>query len=210
MPVPKSLEVLTPYQRHLRRWEGGCGTAECSRAGTVVVKARGTGLPCDVLFVGEAPGVNEDALGRPFVGPAGHLLDDVIRRAIPEGVSYALTNLVGCIPRDEDGKKAGTPEDEQIKACAGRLVELIGIAVPRLIVAVGKLPEEWLDPQYKRNCWAAGNPGKTTPAGGWPGTGIPRVAISHPAAILRAPVAQQNLMIRRCVVTLTKAVEKLK
>jgi uracil-DNA glycosylase len=63
-----------------------------------VVLCRGR-LPCDVLFVGEAPGVSEDVLGRPFVGPAGKLLDTIVERALDGQYDCAMTNLVACIPK---------------------------------------------------------------------------------------------------------------
>ena len=56
---------------------------------------RGT-APADILFIGEAPGQNEDEQGRPFVGPAGTILDRAIRSSIA-GRSYYITNVVACV-----------------------------------------------------------------------------------------------------------------
>jgi uracil-DNA glycosylase len=63
-----------------------------------VVLARGR-IPAPILLCGEAPGVSEDVLGSPFIGPAGKLLDHILARAIDGQFDYCLTNLVGCIPR---------------------------------------------------------------------------------------------------------------
>lgn len=198
----------TPYQRHKARWSEGCGDAMCSRvaeAGGRVCLLRGK-VPCDVLFIGEAPGKSENVLGQPFVGPAGQLLDRIVKDSIGQinvmqGVRQrpplrvAFTNLVGCIPMGDDGDKVGEPEEEQIVSCAGRLRDVVKLTAPRLIVCVGKLPETFLDPGYKHSLPIPRE--------------VPRIAIQHPAAILRAPTAGQGLMIQRAVVRVRHAAEKL-
>lgn len=167
--------------------------------------ARGT-IPCDILFVGEAPGESEDVLGRPFVGIAGKLLDTIIEQSIgaynkaaaEQGghqFSYALTNLVACIPRGEDHKKVGEPDAECIEECKPRLEKLIEIASPKLIVAVGKLAEQYLEPGYKHSVDVRRD--------------ITRISITHPAAILRANPTQKGLMVQRCRVTIVQALEDL-
>lgn len=210
---------LTPYQRHCHRWRDGCGSSICEGASKVVLgKGR---LPCDVLFVGEAPGESEDVVGQPFVGPAGHLLDRIVREAfggkgwcptclrgnhrvqirptpagmmcdnghegVPSEFRLAYTNLVGCIPRDGDGRKAGEPDYDEILRCSDRLQEFVKIADPRLVVHVGALSKKHGPGPRK---------GRT-------------IDIVHPAAILRANVAQQGLMIQRSIVHLSNAVEEL-
>jgi uracil-DNA glycosylase len=97
---------VTPFQLHVNRW-GDCQQCELHRVRHKVVLARGR-VPCDVLFIGEAPGASEDVLGLPFVGPAGHMLDYIIERSIGEhnelrkekglpGLRVAMTNLVCCM-----------------------------------------------------------------------------------------------------------------
>lgn len=218
----------TPYQLHVERWGGGCGAGICSTARHVVL-ARGK-VPCDVLFVGEAPGESEDALGSPFVGPAGKLLDRVVAKAL-DGIEYcsvcraagqyrmtvleettgkffcaadhegrgdpvtvAFTNLVGCIPRDGT-KKAGEPDAEDIKKCKPRLEEMIRIARPRVVVAVGKLSVSWLAQGYRDSV--------KLPAG------TKTVSVDHPAFILRANVAQRGLLLQKAEVVIGTAAEDL-
>ncbi len=149
------------------------------------------------MFVGEAPGASENVLGRPFVGPAGKLLDAIIGRSVPVGVCYALTNLVGCIPRDLDGNKVGKPEHEDVMACSPRLAEFAELARSRLVVAVGAEAKMYLSPSSRI--------GRVITFPGDPYV----VCIQHPAHILRMNVAQQGLEIQRCVVTLTNAVADL-
>ena len=196
---------LSPYQAHKARWSEGCGSEMCGRAGGRVCLLRGQ-VPCDVLFVGEAPGKSENVLGRPFVGPAGQLLDRIVRDSIGQinaqlaaqdrpPLRVAFTNLVGCLPVGEDGDKSGEPGEDQIEACTERLVDVVRVTAPRLIVCVGKLSETQLDPGYKHSA-----PVPRT---------IARVPIQHPAAILRAPTAGQGLMIQRAIVRVRHAAEKL-
>jgi uracil-DNA glycosylase len=185
----------TLFQLHVARYRNGCGAPECAHPGTRVCLARGQ-VPCDVLCVGEAPGESENALGRPFCGPAGHLLDHVVRQAgLPPEVRVAYTNLVGCIPRAEDGSKELEPSDEQVRACAGRLQDFVKIANPKLIVCVGRVAADYLDPGY-RKAITFHRP-------------IPQVRIVHPAAILRDNEANRWVRVRKVVLTLRSAVEDL-
>ena len=104
---------LSIFQKHCERWKNGCGSRLCFGVKNVCL-ARGK-VPCDVLFVGEAPGESEDTIGKPFVGPAGKLLDYIIGRAL-QGTELraAFTNLVCCIPRDDDGGKSIEPDDDSV------------------------------------------------------------------------------------------------
>lgn len=176
----------TKFQRHRDAWQN-CHRCSLHRGRSNVVLVRGS-LPCDVLFVGEGPGVSEDALGIPFVGPAGKLLDRMIAESGVDEYRYALTNLVACIPKDEEGNKAVEPGKEAIEACSSRLREIMNLAVPTLVVCVGKLAEKHL-------------PESVAPS--------KQCSIIHPAAILRLDVSQKSLAYQRNVVTLRDAVEDL-
>lgn len=183
------------------KWCKGCGSDQCPTS-LLTEKARNVVLckghiPCDVLFVGEAPGESEDVLSIPFVGPAGHLLDTIIEQAsvnLPSPLRHTFTNLVCCIPRKGDGDKAGEPEAPQIRRCGGRLSEFLTICSPKLLVCVGRLAETWLNPKHKPRIVEST---------------VPRVSIVHPAAILRASVAQQGLAVKRCILTLQRTFEAL-
>jgi len=182
---------MTRWELHVAKWVN-CTRCELQKHRQRVVLAKGQ-LPCDILFLGEAPGPSEDSddAGRPFIGPAGDLLESIIRQAT-EGMEpkprIAYTNLVCCIPLDEESHKTDVPPDEAIAACAPRLVEFTEIADPKVLVAVGKTAEDFTDKGYRHSVQFHRS--------------IPRVAIHHPAWILRLNVAQQGLEIRRCVVSL--------
>jgi hypothetical protein len=125
-------------------------------------------------------------LGRPFIGPAGKLLDRLIEQAWDGQYDYAITNLVGCIPLDNNNTKTAEPPEEAIKACEKRLEELVKISRATVLIKVGKLAEQHVD-----------------------FFDIPSVAIVHPAAILRMDVSQQGLAIQRAIVALEGAMDLL-
>lgn len=187
------------YALHCERWTDGCGSEICDGAKKVFAKGV---IPCEVLFIGEAPGESEEVLGKPFVGPAGKLLDYMISQALPEGVRMAFTNLTLCIPRTEEGGKAGAPPDEAIRSCQPRLQEFIDMAEPRLVVCVGKLSADFVE--------YAGNAAAYRYALRLPDDGtVKRIEVMHPAAILRAAIAHKGLLIQRWVVTLRNAYEDI-
>jgi DNA polymerase len=162
-------------------------------------------VPSPILFIGEAPGVSEDLLGKPFCGPAGKLLDKIIERGIDGQWDYALTNLVACIPIDEEGNKTQEPSEEAIEACAPRLREFVRLCKPRLIVLVGKLAKKRtvgasqfrLDDKPLQPEWMDRNEFM------W------FTDIIHPAAILRMDISQRGLAIQRSIVAISDAIEEL-
>jgi uracil-DNA glycosylase len=158
------------YKRHKAKWSK-CTKCELHQYRNRIVLARGK-LPCDILFVGEAPGQSEDVIGKPFCGPAGKLMDYMLQQAIGDtDASYALTNLVACIPKGEDNRKLTEPSKECIKACRSRLNELIKMANADVVIAVGRLAEKHLT----------------------------SISIPHPASLLRMDVSRKNLEIQRTI-----------
>lgn len=96
-----------------------------------VVWIRGTSTKdVDVLFVGEAPGKDEDLMGRPFVGRAGQVLNKWIEEA--RLTNYAIINIVKCRP--PDNRK---PLQSEIKACLPYFIKQAKELNPKLIVALG-------------------------------------------------------------------------
>lgn len=189
------IKPLTPLQRHIRDWKD-CTKCPLHQTRKQVVFGRGK-LPADVVLVGEGPGKSEDVLGEAFVGPAGHLIDRIVANAMPEGRELRLffTNLVGCIPLEEEGgNKTAEPDPSDIKACAPRLQEIVKIADPKLIVMVGTLAQSWLDKRFMGTKFH---------------NSIPTIHIDHPARILRSPEAQKGLMERRATVILRDKFQEL-
>lgn len=189
--------MSTPWKRFVERWKD-CTRCPLHSQRNRIVIAKGK-LPCDVVFVGEAPGESENALGLPFVGPAGILLDRIVQNALEHvypdeapPVRIAYTNLVLCFPAIAKARGDNEPEKNEILACRERLVEFLDLCRPRLIVAVGKLSWEYLPEQ-----WIAYREPRPS-----------MVSITHPAAVLRAPLAQKDMMARKCEVVLATAIEE--
>lgn len=196
------------FQLHKQKWES-CTLCPLCEVRDKVVLARGS-VPASIVLVGEAPGASENRLGSPFSGPAGHLLNHIISESVGNH-TYALTNLVGCIPIGDDGDKIAEPNDESIKACAPRLIEFVRICKPRLIVLVGKLAKKHI---YGQAQFSEYQNTKHPKFGTLPWLPDDKflefVEIAHPAHILRTDVSQKGLMIQRCVVALQDAIEKLR
>ena len=87
------------------------------------------------LFIGEAPGAEEDLRGEPFVGPAGQLLDSILAAiGLDRREGVYITNAVKCRP---PGNR--TPEAAEMSACAPYLKRQIALIQPRLIVLLGRV-----------------------------------------------------------------------
>ncbi|AWR94617.1 type-4 uracil-DNA glycosylase [Acidianus brierleyi] len=94
----------------------------------------GEGNPkASVLFVGEAPGATEDKMGRPFVGSAGKLLDELLKSIGLDREKVYITNLVKCRPPNNRD-----PESDEISSCSPYLETQISLINPKIIVTLGK------------------------------------------------------------------------
>lgn len=125
-----------------------------------------------ILLVGEAPGRTEDAEGRPFVGAAGRLLDDALRRAEIRRQSTFITNTVKCRP---PGNRR--PRAAELAACRPYLLAQVAAVRPRVVVAMGLTAvRDLLD--GPRSLGAARRSHHAV-------AGTPVIATYHPAAVLR-------------------------
>jgi uracil-DNA glycosylase family 4 len=93
----------------------------------------------DLLFVGEAPGEQEDHGGEPFVGRSGSVLDEVLRDAGLARADVRITNCVRCRPPENRD-----PTSEELANCRAYLEREIEIVDPEVIVTLGKVPGEHL------------------------------------------------------------------
>jgi uracil-DNA glycosylase family 4 len=109
----------------------GCGFEPCETATRMVP---GEGSPsAAVMFVGEAPGANEDRLGRPFVGRAGVLLDDVLAAAGLARDEVWITNVVKARPPGNRDPRAA-----EVAHCMPWLEAEVALIRPRVIVPLGR------------------------------------------------------------------------
>jgi DNA polymerase len=110
----------------------GCTRCPLATRRTLAVPGEGNVLS-DVLLVGEGPGAREDATGRPFVGPAGQLLDELLRAIGWARADVFITNVVKCRPpanRD--------PEPAEVMACSGYLDRQERALDPSVVVTLGR------------------------------------------------------------------------
>lgn len=99
-------------------------------------------LPCDILFIGEAPGKSEDLIGQPFVGPSGRILRMAINDVsdkLSHTPSYYITNIVACRPCDRKQGPNREPDYNEIMACRQRLNHIIKLAKAKVVVTLGKV-----------------------------------------------------------------------
>jgi len=134
-PIIIRQHLVTPWSEFLREWTSckRCHYA-ANRSHTVQVRGR---LPCDILFIGEAPGDPEDQLGFPFVGEVGAVLNAWIKEAGLADVRYALVNTVACKPFKSPPIKP--PDAKALKACRPRFDQLLAMAKPKRIICVGNI-----------------------------------------------------------------------
>ena len=110
------------------------GCTRCPLARGAPRQFAGEGNPLtDVLLVGEGPGAREDATGRPFVGPAGQLLDELIHSIGWERGDVFIANVVKCRP---PGNR--DPDPDEIAACASYLDRQETVLDPAVVVTLGR------------------------------------------------------------------------
>lgn len=110
-----------------------------ANAGTNVVISRGN-PNAKLLLIGEAPGPQENIKGKPFVGPAGQLLDKILQAGNfdPEQDVY-ITNSVFRMPPTDDGKSFRKPNDKEIEYYRPFVFEIMRLIDPRLILLTGNV-----------------------------------------------------------------------
>jgi uracil-DNA glycosylase family 4 len=124
-----------------------------------------------VLLLGEAPGRDEDAAGRPFVGRAGRILDATLGAARLPREQVFITNVVKCRP-----PKNRRPKPDEVATCRPYLMGQIACVQPRVIVTLGATA--------LRGLLGPGHELKTTRGKLLHLGGVPVVATYHPAAVL--------------------------
>ena len=119
-----------------------CAHLACSRTQTVF----GVGNPdADLMFIGEAPGADEDQQGEPFVGRAGQLLTRILKAMNFAREDVYIANILKCrpdMPAGSSGNRPPTPTEMQ--TCRPYLMEQIDIIQPRVLVALGAVAVEGL------------------------------------------------------------------
>jgi uracil-DNA glycosylase len=182
-----------------------CKACDLWKRGTQTVFGEGR-LRAAVLFVGEQPGNDEDLAGKPFVGPAGRLLDSALEEAGINRSQTYVTNVVKHFKWEPRGKRRihKKPNAGEISACRPWLEAEIALVKPKVIVALGATAAQALLGPSFRVTKQRGQFIESTLA--------PYImATIHPSAILRAPDDEtRHLEHRRFVDDLKKLARILK
>ncbi len=120
-----------------------CTACELHKGRTRAVPGEGP-IDAEIMFIGEAPGRNEDQQGRPFVGQAGRLLEELLAEIGLTRDDAWIGNIVKCRPPDNRD-----PRPEEIAACAGYLERQIALLQPKLIATLGRYSMEKFFPGAK-------------------------------------------------------------
>lgn len=154
----------------------------CPLSATRTHSVFGTGdTRAELMFVGEAPGEQEDLTGTPFVGKAGQLLDKFLEAVeIPREKVY-IANILKCRPPQN---RDPLPEEED--ACIGFLREQVRIIRPKIIVCLGRISAmRLIKPDFKI----------TKEHGMWfEKGGFSMTAVYHPAFLLRDPRKKEDML----------------
>ena len=146
-------------------------------------------LDARIMLVGEQPGDEEDLKGRPFVGPAGQVLDEALRKAGVSRGELFVTNAVKHFKWEPRGKRRlhMKPQQQEVRACSGWLEREIAEVSPLVIVALGGTAiravtglQLTIDEARKMELCAA--------------NGVRVVATYHPSAVLRAPDERRSVI----------------
>lgn len=165
-PSPSSLEAV-------RSELGDCRRCKLHPYRTQIVF--GTGSPqAKLVFIGEAPGRDEDFQGEPFVGQAGQLLNKIIQAIQLRREEVYIANIIKCRPPENRN-----PEPDEIAACEPFLIKQLQVIRPRLICALGTFAAQTLLKSEEKISSLRGKFHEYQ--------GIPLMPTYHPAFLLRNP-----------------------
>jgi uracil-DNA glycosylase len=168
--------------QELARLASGCTRCPLAQTRTQVVFSRGN-ADADLVFIGEAPGADEDAQGQPFVGRSGQLLDKLVAEEIGlDRDAFYVMNTIKCRP---PGNR--DPKPEELTACSPWFDQQLELLRPKVIVTLGNFATKRL---------LATTDGITKLRGrAYPFRGATLIPTFHPAAVLRGggvPMAQMR------------------
>jgi DNA polymerase len=158
---------------------GDCQRCKLHATRTHVVFGQGS-PHARLMFIGEAPGADEDEQGLAFVGKAGQLLTRIIEAIQMTRDDVFITNILKSRPPNNRN-----PEPDEILACQGFLDQQIDAIRPRIIVALGKFAAHWLLKTAEPITRLRGKVGEYK--------GIPVMPTYHPAYLLRTPSAKKEV-----------------
>lgn len=143
MDTERDYESVARAWGELAQEVRNCTACELHKGRTHAVPGEGP-LNAEIMFIGEAPGRNEDQQGRPFVGQAGRLLEELLAEIGLTREDVWIGNVVKCRPPENRD-----PRPEEIAACAGYLQRQIELLEPKMIATLGRYSMEKFFPGAK-------------------------------------------------------------
>jgi uracil-DNA glycosylase family 4 len=164
----------------LRETIGDCRRCKLHRGRKTIVFGQGNAA-AELMFVGEAPGADEDEQGLAFVGRAGQLLTDIIEKGLRmKRADVFIANVIKCRPPQNRN-----PEPDEILACQPFLEEQIRAIRPKVLVGLGKFGAQWLLKTAEPITRLRGRLGSYE--------GIAVMPTYHPAYLLRNPAGKKDV-----------------
>jgi uracil-DNA glycosylase len=197
-PVPPSATLP-----ELKRAGASCTACDLYERATQTVFGEGPPRAA-VMFVGEQPGDSEDIAGRPFVGPAGKLLDQVLEEVAIDRTQVYVTNVVKHFKWIPAGKRRlhAKPNAREISACRPWLEAEIASVKPKVLVCLGATAAQTL---LGRNFRVSRQRGELIPSPFAPYA----IATVHPSSLLRAPDEETRRLEKERFVEDLRKVAKL-
>lgn len=141
----------------------------------------------DVVFVGEAPGREEDLQGKPFVGNAGKLLTEMIEKIGLSRKDVFIGNVLKCRPPNNRD-----PTPDEIEACSPYLIRQLEVIKPKVIVCLGRFSASFIFELFGLEFINISKvKGKVFNVKAW-GNDVSIIALYHPAAILYRPQLREK------------------
>jgi len=139
-------------------------------------------VPCNIVFLGEAPGATEDKVGLPFKGPAGSLLRaDAYAAGLREGKDFHILNMLKCRPPDNRD-----PRLEELRNCLPFLMHQLSIIKPKVIVCMGRFAQGFVLQKHPREIRVLQNAGKIIKPKRTIKNAKPQAILTfHPAFVMR-------------------------
>ncbi len=140
-PAPRPAAAAAPAPPEFDEFRGKVlECVKCGLSGTRTQVVFGAGpLGSPLMFVGEAPGEDEDLQGEPFVGRAGKLLTECLRKVGVERSKVYIANILKCRP---PGNR--TPQFDEMAACMPHLLKQIQFVKPKILCALGNIAAQTL------------------------------------------------------------------
>jgi DNA polymerase len=195
--APNKADLLAPIRERVRVCTK-CPHLACSRTQTVF----GVGNPdAELMFIGEAPGADEDKQGEPFVGRAGQLLTRIIETMGFTRQEVYIANILKCRPDTSPGSFGNRPPTpREMQTCRPYLLEQIDIIEPKVLVALGAVAVEGLlgtrgTMRELRGRWHSHN-------------GTPLMITYHPAYLLRNQAPSEKRKVWEDMLQVLERLEK--